>query len=96
MGVGQPGVHRHGRQLDHEADEQQQEGPPAQRLAAQQWQVEGGFFQAADFRQRQEVEGVDRLFHAGIRKLLNQGGGDVATGQLFLIQGSQVAGEVEH
>ena len=41
VGVGQPRVHRHGGQLDHEPDEQEDEGPPADAMAKEQRVREG-------------------------------------------------------
>ena len=60
VGVGQPGVYRHRRQLDHKADEQQHKGPPTERLAPQQRLVERRIGQLAHLRQGQDVEGVGR------------------------------------
>ena len=58
MRVGQPGVDRHARHLDGEADEQQQERPPLQRLAEQDRRDRTASVCLADLLQGQDVERV--------------------------------------
>ena len=86
VGIGQPRMQRHRRQLDDEPDQQQQERPPRDRLAPEKRAVErisgapdsGAVL--ADLRQRQHVERVrmrrldDRCFLVG--GLLNDLAGD--------------------
>ena len=103
MGVGQPGVHRHHRHLDDEADQEQQEGPDLQAHAPHPGGGERGVGQLAELGEGQEVEGVDgalRRPDGGHRVGLGRGVGsradDVRGHELGVGEHPHVAREVEH
>ena len=103
VGVGEPGMDRHHRHLDHEPDEEQQKRPLLQAHAPQLRGRERRGGQLADLRQRQQVERVQRGLgvldgphRVGLGSRIEPGTHDVARDQLLGGQLTQVAREIQH